>query len=99
MAPNIRIEAVVDHEYRVHIDDRGDSVESEIIVHPDVLADLGFTPADEQLVVHHTAAFLAEHQPVVDFPTLVYLDEVAAAYRDYPEQLRLRFDRRDGHEG
>ncbi|MDH6282064.1 hypothetical protein [Prescottella agglutinans] len=94
MPPNIRIEAVLDHEYRVHIEDRGDSVDSEIIVHPDVLADLGFTPADEQLVVHHTAEFLAEHQPVIDFPALVYLDEVAAAYRDYPEQLRLRFDRR-----
>lgn len=61
MPPNIRIKAVLDHEYRV--------------------------------------------QPVIDFPTLIYLDEVGAAYRDYPEQLRLRFDRRDpspgrhGHDG
>jgi transketolase len=91
MVPRITIEPVIEHEYRVRIDDEhGDTVESEIIVAPDVLTDLGFTPADERRVVQHTAAFLVERQPVIDFPALVYLDEVVAAYDDYPEQLHHR---------
>ncbi|MFI6172948.1 hypothetical protein ACIBCN_39650 [Nocardia sp. NPDC051052] len=91
MTPTITIDPIVDHEYRVRItDEHGDTAECEIIVALDVLADLGFTPADEHRVVQHTAAFLVEHQPVLDFPTLVYLDEVAAAYNDYPEQLHHR---------
>ncbi len=91
MGPRITIEPVIEHEYRVLIDDEhGDTAESEIIVAPDVLIDLGFNPADERRVVQHTAAFLVEHQPIIDFPALVYLDEVAAAYDDYPEQIRHR---------
>lgn len=90
MLEHLRVEPVVDHEYRVHIDDGNQSVEAEFIVAPDVLAELGFEPGDEQRIVEHTARFLADHQPVVDFPALVYLDEVAAAYPDYPDELRRR---------
>lgn len=90
MPAEIGVEPVQDHEYRVRVVDAGEDTDFEVVVHPDVLADLGFTSADEELVVRHTAAFLADRQPVVDLPSLVYLDEVAAAYGDYPEQLRRR---------
>ncbi|MTE13703.1 hypothetical protein [Nocardia aurantiaca] len=86
--PRITVEPVVDHEYHVQVDDGTDSAESQFVVAPDVLADLGFTAADEQRVVELTAAFLIDHQPIIDYPQLVYLDEVAAAYADYRIQLR-----------
>ncbi|MET8425639.1 hypothetical protein [Nocardia sp. NPDC004860] len=38
--PRITVEPVVDHEYRVLVDDGTDSAESQFIVAPDVLADL-----------------------------------------------------------
>ncbi|MGW5917487.1 hypothetical protein ACWFPY_00715 [Nocardia fluminea] len=90
MLEHLSVEPVIDHEYRVRIDDHGDIIESQFVVGADVLAELGFDPADEQRIVEHTARFLAERQPVLDFPALVYLDEVAAAYRDYPEDLLRR---------
>ncbi|WP_169813400.1 DUF2249 domain-containing protein [Nocardia vaccinii] len=90
MPVRIEIEPVVEHEYRVHVDDHGDSALSEFVVHPDVLAEWGFRSLDEGEVVLCTAEFLAERQPVIDFPPLVYLDEVAAAYDTYLEELRGR---------
>ena len=90
MSERLDVEFVVDHEYRVRITDGGDSMDSEFVVYPDVLAELGFDPGDERRVVEHTARFLADHQPVLDDPALVYLDEVAAAYDDFADDLRRR---------
>ena len=90
MAEHLSVELVIDHEYRVRIGNGGDTVESEFVVDPDVLTELGLDPGDERRIVEHTAQFLADHQPVTDFPALVYLDEVAAAYHDYPDDLRRR---------
>ncbi|WP_433567187.1 hypothetical protein ACQP1O_19555 [Nocardia sp. CA-151230] len=87
MPQQIRVEHVIDHEYRVRIDSGDETVISAFIVDPQVLTELGFAPGNEDRIVEHTAAFLAEHQPVIDFPQLVYLDEVAAAYDDYPGNL------------
>ncbi|MGO4618049.1 hypothetical protein AB4305_31425 [Nocardia sp. 2YAB30] len=90
MPEHLSVEFVIDHEYRVRIGNGGDTMESEFVVDPDVLTELGLDPSDERRIVEHTARFLADHQPVIDFPALVYLDEVAAAYRDYPDELRRR---------
>ncbi|WP_137724156.1 hypothetical protein [Prescottella subtropica] len=90
MVEHLNVEFVVDHEYRVRLDDGGDSVESTFVIHPDVLADLGIDSGTEQRVVEHTARFLAERQSVLDFPTLVYLDEIAAAYDNFADDLRRR---------
>lgn len=90
MLEHLTVELVSDHEYRVCISDRGDSAESAVVVDPRVLAELGFDFGDEQLIAEHTARFLADHQAVIDFPSLVYLDDVAAAYRDFPDDLRRR---------
>lgn len=68
MPEHLSVEPVIDHEYRVRIDDHGDTIESQFVVDADVLAELGFDPADEQRIVEHTARFLADHQPIIDFP-------------------------------
>lgn len=93
MPEHLNVELVIDHEYRVRIAEGSDRAESEFVMDPDVLAELGFDPGDEQRIVEHTARFLADHQPVIDFPALVYLDEVAAAYHDFPDDLRRRLRR------
>ncbi|MEV3959406.1 hypothetical protein AB0M34_00685 [Nocardia sp. NPDC050193] len=71
MAEHLSVELVIDHEYRVRIGNGGDIVESEFVVDPDVLTELGLDPGDERRIVEHTAQFLADHQPVTDFPALV----------------------------
>ena len=91
MPEHLTVELVIDHEYRVSIDDHGDTAESQFVVSPDALEEFGLNPRDEQQIVEYTARFLVDHQSVIDFPTLVYLDEVAAAYGNYSADLRRRF--------
>jgi hypothetical protein len=38
--------------------------------------------------VEETAHFLAEHQPVIDFPPMINLEDIAAAYEDFAQQLQ-----------
>jgi len=47
-------------------------------------------PADERRLVEETAEFLVERQSVIDLPPMVDLDDVAACYDDYLEQLGQR---------
>ncbi len=55
---------------------------------------MGLGGFDEQLIVEETTNYLAEHQPVIDFPQTVDLEEIAAAYADYAEQLKARLEER-----
>ncbi|GDY28491.1 hypothetical protein [Gandjariella thermophila] len=84
------VEAVAEHEYLVRAASGADSAESRFSVDPGVLDELGVTGVEERTVVEHTAAFLAERQPVEDFPPIIDLDDVIASYDDYPDQLRRR---------
>ena len=56
----------------------------------DYLESIGLAEADRTRVVEETARFLAEHQPVIDFPPVIDLEDIAATYDDYPQQLRNR---------
>ncbi|MNL85450.1 hypothetical protein D3C87_2137630 [compost metagenome] len=51
---------------------------------------MGLEGIDEQRIVEETTSYLAERQPVIDFPQTVDLEEIAAAYTDYTEQLKSR---------
>ncbi|MFP3675337.1 hypothetical protein SB724_21210, partial [Bacillus sp. SIMBA_031] len=72
----------------------GQSGESLVHTSPDFLADAGLDAFEEKVVVEETTTFLAEHQPVIDFPQTVDLEEIAAAYPDYTEQLKARLEAR-----
>jgi hypothetical protein len=85
-----KIELVNDNEYAVRSEAEGQSVESLFRTDPDYLESIGLAEADGKRVVEETARFLAEHQPVIDFPPLIDLEDIAAAYDDYPQQLRNR---------
>lgn len=94
MDNTFRIELVNDNEYTVRSESEGQQVESLFRNDPDYLASIGLGGADGKRVVEETARFLAEHQPVIDFPPMVDLQDVAAAYEDYPQQLRNRLGTR-----
>jgi len=92
MTSPIAVEPAGDHEYMVRIATDTSTVESRFTVDPAVLGELGLADPDETQVVHHTAAFLTQQQPVDDFPPLVYLEDVIAAYEDYPEYIRSNIE-------
>jgi hypothetical protein len=85
-----KIELVNDNEYAVRSESEGQPVESLFRTDPDYLETIGLAEADGKRVVEETARFLAEHQPVIDFPPVVDLEDIAAAYEDYPQKLRNR---------
>jgi hypothetical protein len=87
-----KIELVNDNEYAVQSEAEGQTVESLFRTDPDFLERIGLAEADAKRVVEETARFLAEHQSVIDFPSVVDLEDIAAAYEDYPQQLRKRLE-------
>ncbi|MDR6638416.1 hypothetical protein [Paenarthrobacter nitroguajacolicus] len=94
MEKTFDIEPVNQNEYLVRWRSEGQTGESLVHTNPEFLAEAGLDSFDEQLVVEETATYLAEHQPVIDFPQTVDLEEIAAAYGDYAEQLRARLQSR-----
>ncbi|MFJ4169761.1 hypothetical protein ACIPY3_09635 [Paenarthrobacter sp. NPDC089714] len=90
MEKSFDIERVNQDEYAVRWAAEGQSGESVVRVTPDFLAEIGLDGFDQQAVVEETANFMAEHQPVIDFPLTVDLEEIAAAYEDYADKLRSR---------
>lgn len=92
MDNTFEIELVNDNEYAVRSKAEGQTVESLFRTDPDYLERIGLAKADGKRVVEETVRFLAEHQPVIDFPPMIDLEDIAAAYEDYPQQLRSRLE-------
>ncbi|TKA03160.1 hypothetical protein [Actinacidiphila oryziradicis] len=88
-----QIEPLEDHGYLAAIRGGAQRAEVEFRATPDVMEALGIHDAAEQCAVRETAAFLCDHQPVIDLPPLIDLEDVAAAYDDYIEELRRRLRR------
>jgi hypothetical protein len=78
------VEALGDHDYLVRFQDGEDTVVVGIYADPAVVEQIA---DDEQRVVEATAAYLIERQSPDDLPQQVDLDEVAAAYDSYVEDL------------
>ncbi len=85
-------DALENHSFLPHLPDpEGDAVDIRVYASPDVLAHLGaVTPADEYQVVQATAAYLRARQRADEPPSFLELDDVAAAYEWYIEELRGR---------
>ncbi|NQD90962.1 hypothetical protein HP499_24570 [Paenarthrobacter sp. CM16] len=94
METSFNIELVNQNEYLVRWASEGQTGESLVHTNPDFLAEVGLDAFEEQRVVEETTSYLAEHQPVIDFPQTVDLEEIAAAYTDYAEQLKARLEAR-----
>ncbi|MFF4352527.1 hypothetical protein [Streptomyces sp. NPDC001530] len=85
-----QIQPLGDHAYLVAIRSGTQTAEVEFRATPAVMEALGAGDDAEQRAVRETAAFLLDHQPVIDLPPLIDLDDVEAAYDGYLEELRRR---------
>lgn len=85
--PPLQIEQSGEHEYLVRVTEAENEVQFLIRAAPSVLAQLGFQAAQEAQVVTATAAFLLRRQLAEDLPDVVELDDVAARYDDYLDEL------------
>jgi hypothetical protein len=83
MAVSIEIDTHADHEYVVRLRDGEEVCDAWFTVDPSVLEQLGVEGQDEEAIVRRTTEFLVERQDVADFPDLVDLADVVAAYDDY----------------
>lgn len=83
MAASIDIETQGEHQYLVRLQDGDDVCETWFNVTPAVLDQVRAADESEERVVHRTAEFLLGRQEVADFPDIVELEDVIAAYDDY----------------
>ncbi|KJK56325.1 hypothetical protein [Saccharothrix sp. ST-888] len=90
MAEQFDVEPLGDHDYLVRAHLSEEVIESRFQASPAVLAELRLPPAEEQRVVREAALFLAERQPVIDFPQMVDLDDLVAVYDDFLSELGRR---------
>ncbi|HSA51542.1 MAG TPA: hypothetical protein VLH10_15720 [Yinghuangia sp.] len=90
---HFRIEPLGDHEYLVAISSGTQTAEPQVRASPGIMRELGAGEDAEQRVVHETTAFLLDHQPLFDLPPMIDLEDVAAAYDDYLDELRQRLSR------
>ncbi|MFD4944658.1 hypothetical protein ACFWNT_19525 [Streptomyces sp. NPDC058409] len=90
MSERFQVKALGDHDYLVRVHEAGEMIETLFQVSSAMLDQLHLVEADEQRVVEETAAFLAERQPVIDLPQMIDLEDVAAAYGDFLDELDRR---------
>lgn len=83
MLDSVEVEAQGDHEYVVRLEGDGERAESWFRIAPECLPQLGAAAEDEESVVRRTVEFLARHQAVPDFPSMVELEDVIASYDDF----------------
>jgi hypothetical protein len=94
MSEQLQVEPLGDHDYLVRARHSGGVIESRFQASPAILDQLQLPETDEQRVVEETAVFLAERQPIIDFPQMVDLEDVATAYGDYLDEMSHRLTTR-----
>ncbi len=87
MTDPFQIEPQGESEFLVRL--RGDDGETEswFRLSPGLRDELGLELDDEELV-RRTVRFLLGHQDAADFPDIVEVEDVAAAYPDYLDAVR-----------
>jgi hypothetical protein len=80
MASSIQVEPLGDHEYLVTFPAGEETIRSQFRATAETLGKLAPAGSDETRIVAATAAYLAEHQQVIDIPPMIDLDDVEAAY-------------------
>ncbi len=90
MAEQCDIEPLGGHEYLIRVRTEAEVVESRFQATESVLRDLRVEDGDERRLIEATMEFLATRQSVAELPGLVDLDDIAASYDDYLDELRRR---------
>ena len=87
MTDPFEIEAQGESEFLVRLRGDGGEAESWFRLSPGLREELELDVDDEELV-RRTVQFLLGHQDVADFPDIVEIEDVAAAYPDYLDAVR-----------
>ncbi len=87
MTDPFRIEPQGESEFLVRLRGDGAETESWFRLSPGLREELGLDVDDEELV-RRTVTFLLGHQDAADFPDIVEVEDVAAAYPDYLDAVR-----------
>ena len=87
MTDPFEIETQGESEFVVRLRDAGAETESWFRLSPGLREELGLDVDDEELV-RRTVRFLLGHQDAADFPDIVEVEDVAAAYPDYLDAVR-----------
>ena len=87
MTDPFQIEAQGESEYVVRLRGNGEEIESWFRLSPGLREELGLEVDDEELV-RRTVRFLLGHQDAADFPDIVEIEDVVAAYPDYLDTVR-----------
>jgi hypothetical protein len=87
MTDPFEIETQGESEFLVRLRDDGAETESWFRLSPGLREELGLDVDDEELV-RRTVRFLLGHQDAADFPDIVEVEDVAAAYPDYLDAVR-----------
>jgi hypothetical protein len=96
MTDQPRVEALGEHCYLVRAHQGEDIVEIQVRATPGVIARLSSDETDETRIIEATAAYLIARQRADDLAPQLDLDDVAAAYAGFEDDLRQQFHHRDG---
>lgn len=84
----IEIDSVAEHEYLVTVEVGEAAAQVQVFLDPETLSALGLDGVDEEHIIEYVIEFLARRQSVIDFPALMYLEDVVASYDDFPRGVR-----------
>lgn len=87
------VQRLDEHEYLVRLNEGDDVIEIQLRATPAVLARIGVVDTDEGRVVDATVSYLLARQRADDLPAKLDLDDVAAAYDGYIEDIRHQVQR------
>jgi hypothetical protein len=89
-----QVQSLGQHNYLVRVREGEDTIEIQVHASPAVVARIGLIDSDESRLIEATAAYLIARQRADDLPPTLDLDDVAAAYAGYIDdittELRVR---------
>lgn len=88
----LQVEPVGEHDYLIRVHEGEQTVEFRIRATPGVLLRLGVDESQERQLVTATAMLLTERQLAIDLPPILDLDDVAASYDDYLDEIGKRLE-------
>jgi Holliday junction resolvase-like predicted endonuclease len=87
MADQPQVEALGDHDYLILVRQGEDIVEVRVHATPAVINRITSVETDETRIIEATAAYLIARQRADDLPAVLDLDDVAAAYEGYIDDI------------
>lgn len=94
MTEQPQVEALGDHRYLIRVRDGEDTIEIRVHASPAVVKRIGVVDTDENRLIEATAVYLIARQQAEDLPAALDLDDVAAAYDGYIDDITSQLDDR-----